>query len=344
MKRRRNLLSTVLWRPLRSLRDFTQQNTYVKVNQLSEADVNASKVAIAIGIVSLIFGVIISIAITMNITRPLLLIKNKTKEVARGEFGEELILSSPPEIAVLAQSFNFMCAKLQEIDSMKSDFISLMSHELRTPLTTIREGSNLYLEGIQKGTISVERQMKLLTIINEECNRMINLVNSLLDLSKMEAGMMTYSFKKTDMLPLIERMMHEIGPLADTKNIKTSMVIGGKLPRLSIDRERVMQVLRNLVGNAVKFTPNHGDVRVAARMDEKGLKVSVTDSGTGISRDKTEKVFDKYHQTAIASTGKVHGTGLGLSIVRQIINAHGGRVWVEHTSEEGSTFSFILPV
>jgi two-component system sensor histidine kinase GlrK len=325
------------------LRNYTQQNTYDKIKSVSRADVNASKVAIVIGVVSLIFGVIISSVITINITRPLSVIKKKTREIAKGEFGGDLKLSSSPEIMMFAESFNLMCSKLKEIDKMKSDFIALMSHELRTPLTTIKEGTSLFGEGLEE-EIATEKQKRLLAIINEECDRLIHLVNSLLDLSKMEAGMMEYNYNDADIAHLIKKIIGEMGPLSETKNIKIENNIDKNLPHVRIDRERIMEVLRNLIGNAVKFTPGDGYIRVTAHSDNRGLKVSITDTGSGISKEKVDAVFDKYHQAALTSSNKIKGTGLGLSIVKQIINAHGGKVWVEHTSEQGSTFSFVLPV
>ncbi|MBI4683151.1 MAG: HAMP domain-containing histidine kinase [Nitrospirae bacterium] len=327
---------------LKELRSYIQWTTYEKVNRLSGADINASKVAIVTGVVSLIFGIIISVVITVGITRPLSVIKKKTGEIARGEFGDDLELSSPPEIMMLEQSFNSMCAKLKEIDKMKSDFFSLMSHELRTPLTTIREGTNLFLEGLEDGK-ATEKQKRLLTIINEECNRLINMVNSLLDLSKMEAGMMTYNFSQEDIYPLISKITGEMEPLVETKKISLETEIEKELPKIKMDIERMLQVLRNLIGNAVKFTPDNGTVRIYAGSVAHGLKVSIADTGTGISKEKIEMVFEKYHQDILAGSNKLKGSGLGLSIVKQIINAHGGKVWVENTSDRGSTFSFVLP-
>ena len=328
---------------LMKIRFDTQLTTYRKVNKLSEADVNASNAAIVIGIVSLIFGAIISIVITINITKPLSVIKNKTREIARGEFGSDLIVSSPPEITMLAQSFNLMCARLKEIDKMKSDFIAVMSHELRTPLTTIKEGTNLYVEGLEERE-TTEKQKRLLNIIKEECNRLISLVTSLLDLSKMEAGMMEYNFNKVDIVPLIKKIMREMEPLAETKNINLETEIKGDLPLIKIDTERLLQVFRNLIGNSLKFTPPHGNVQISAQREAQGVKVSVSDTGPGIAKAKVDTIFDKYHQATLATAGKIKGTGLGLSIVRQIIDAHGGKVWVERTSEQGSTFSFVLSV
>ena len=328
---------------LRELEAYSQSNTYSKARELSNAYPRANKVALVIGTVSLIFGIIISIFITVNITRPLSIINKKTIDIARGDFGHDLKLSSPPEIEVLAKSFNLMCSKLKEIDKMKSDFFSLMSHELRTPLTTIKEGTNLFIESLE-GLGATERQKRLMAIINEECNRLIKLVNSLLDLSKMEAGMMVYNFNKAEISPLISKITGEIEPLAETRNIRIETDINKELPHITMDTERILQVLRNLVGNAVKFTPDKGCVRISARSVDKGVKISVTDSGTGISKEKVNAIFDKYYQDTLATSSKIKGTGLGLAIVKQVVNSHGGKVWVESTSEQGSIFSFVLPV
>jgi two-component system sensor histidine kinase GlrK len=324
---------------IKELKEISQKNTYKKVKKLGEAEVNASKVAIIIGIISLILGTVISIFITLNITKPLSIIKNRTRDIARGDFGDDLDLASPPEIKELAHSFNLMCTKLKEVDKLKSDFFSLMSHELRTPLTTIKEGTNLFLEGL-KDEDTTAKQKRLLTIINEECIRMITLVDSLLDLSKMEAGMMTFNFIPINLVSLIDKVTREIEPLAETNKITIKKELQDDLPQIKIDCDRILQVLRNLIGNAVKFTPEGGQVRICASNSEQYIKISVTDTGSGISKDNLIPIFEKYHQE---SSNKIKGTGLGLSIVKHIIDAHGGKVWVESSSEHGSTFSFVLP-
>jgi two-component system sensor histidine kinase GlrK len=324
---------------LKELRTKSQQNTYKKVQKLGEAEVNASKVAIVLGLISLILGIVISIFITINITKPLSIIKHRTADIAKGDFGDDLNLSSPPEIKELANAFNMMCSKLKEIEKLKSDFFSLMSHELRTPLTTIKEGTNLYLEGL-KDEETTEKQRKLLTIINEECIRMITMVNSLLDLSKMEAGMMVFNVTRANLVVLINKVTREIEPLAETGNVVIETEIQEGLPHIKIDCDRILQVLRNLIGNAVKFTPEGGRVRINALNSDQKVKVSITDTGSGISKENLVSIFEKYHQE---SSNKIKGTGLGLSIVKHIIDAHGGKVWVESTSENGSTFSFVLP-
>jgi two-component system, NtrC family, sensor histidine kinase GlrK len=214
-----------------------------------------------------------------------------------------------------------------------------MSHELRTPLTSIREGTNLFLEG-QGGAVT-EKQRKLLTIIAEESNRLISLVNSLLDLSKLEAGMVTFHFAETDLLPLIDRSLHEMMPLAEAKNIEMKRE-AGEIPLVSIDGERILQVLRNLIGNALKFTPRGGSVQVIVRRTEEGVNISVIDTGPGIAREHTSMIFEKFCQASPTGCRWLQGTGLGLAIVKHIVHAHGGRVWVESEEGRGSAFTFVL--
>jgi two-component system sensor histidine kinase GlrK len=264
--------------------------------------------------------------------------KKKTREIAEGVFEADLDLPSPPEIGALAQAFNTMCAKLKEVDRMKSDFYSLMSHELRTPLTSIKEGTNLFLEGM--GGEVTEKQRELLTIVAEESNRLIDLVNPLLDLSKLEAGMVNFHLARTDLSRLVARSLREVAPLAEAKNIRVENDIG-EIPSVSVDEERIMQVLRNLLGNALKFTPRGGSVRVQVRREEDLVQVSVTDTGPGIPKEHIGLIFEKFRQ-ASPEGRRILGTGLGLAIVKYIVHAHGGRVWVESEVGQGSTFTFVL--
>lgn len=326
---------------LAKLKFFSEESIFQKIKKLGNAGTRALTVALSLTVVSLALGIILSVVITRSITTPLSKMRDKTKEIARGVFEANLNLPSPPEIGELAQAFNFMCNKLKEVDTMKSDFFSLMSHELRTPLTSIKEGTNLFLEG--KGGNVTEKQKKLLTIIAEESNRLIGLVNSLLDLSKLEAGMLEFHFVKTDLSPLIIGAIREIAPLAEAKNMKIDSDIG-ELPPLSVDSERILQVLRNLLGNALKFTPSGGSVRITAHETAEGVNVSIADTGPGIPKELAEVIFEKFRRASRAESPKMQGTGLGLAIVKQIIQAHGGRVWVESVVGYGCTFRFTLPV
>jgi two-component system sensor histidine kinase GlrK len=266
---------------------------------------------------------------------------NKTKEISRGAFNSDLEISSPPEISELARYFNAMCRQLNTVDKMKSDFFSTMSHELRTPLASIKEGISLLKDGI--GGTSADKQAKLLNILTMETNRLIGQVNSFLDLSKMEAGMMTYHFEQGSLHPLIKKTMMEMVPLVEAKKIKFEAAVTEELPMIKMDDERILQALRNLIGNAVKFTPEGGCVRISARPGAQGLEVSVADTGPGISKEDIPTIFEKFHQVPVGHSERTNGTGLGLAIVKHIITAHRGKVWVESEPGRGSTFSFVLP-
>ena len=219
---------------------------------------------------------------------------------------------------------------------MKADFFAMISHELKTPLTTIREGSSLLLEGV--GGKITEKQERLLTIIAAESKRLTGMVNSILDLSKMEAGMMPYTFEPQAISPLIEQAVSEITPYAEAKGIQMARQVNGDSPVCPMDGERILDVLRNLIGNAVKFTPEGGQVSIAAYSFNGGLKVSVSDSGPGIPRERRTAIFEKFE-----SSDQKKGTGLGLAIVKHIVAAHGGKVWMESNRGEGSRFIFVLP-
>jgi two-component system, NtrC family, sensor histidine kinase GlrK len=224
---------------------------------------------------------------------------------------------------------------------MKSDFFSTMSHELRTPLTSIKEGIGLLQDGVG-GSIS-DKQKRLLSILSEESYRLIGLVNSLLDLSKMEEGMMTYHFQEEYLSPLVRRVITEMMPLIEAKKIQLQTETGGALPVLKLDPERILQVLRNLIGNAVKFTPEGGQIGISACLGNEGVEFSVKDTGPGIPKENLKAIFEKFNQLPVKASEWMKGTGLGLAIVKHIVTAHGGRVWAESDPGQGSTFIFVLP-
>lgn len=326
---------------LEKLRLNQQQYTYSKVKDLAAAAEQARDISVLITVGCLAGIIAMSFLITRSITFPIGLLKNKTREIANGNFQGSLEIKSPPEIGDLALAINSMSAKLHEIDRLKADFFAYMSHELRTPLTSIKEGTGLLLEGV--GGETTDKQRKLLTILAEESNRLINVVNSLLDLSKMEAGMMTYEFEVSNVDPLIKRAVAEITPLIEAKQIKLESRVDAPLPAINVDPERILQVLRNLLGNAVKFTPKGGQVSVSVKPLDGKLEVSVKDSGPGIPTESLISIFEKFSQGNHKGAHTRSGTGLGLAIAKSIISSHGGKIWAESELGQGSTFTFVLP-
>lgn len=340
-KQEKDALVDAILAALEKIRMNQQQLTYSKVTDLAAAADQSGEIAGLISLASLLAIVLMSLFITKSITRPIALLKNKTREIARGNFEGKLLVRSPPEIGELATAINSMCEKLHELDRLKADFFASMSHELRTPLTSIKEGTGLLLDGV--GGEITEKQRKLLGILAEESNRLITVVNSLLDLSKMEAGMMTYDFEVTHVDALIKRAVSEITPLVEAKEITLENELDGTVPPLRIDPERTLQVLRNLLGNAVKFTPKGGRVRIAAQPSNGKVAISVTDSGPGIPAESLTSIFEKFNQGTRHTPYMSQGTGLGLAIAKNIITAHGGKIWAESEPGQGSTFIFVLP-
>ena len=321
---------------LKDLEGYARWDVSGQMRAVSEARESTLRFAFGSFLATLLCALLVSFFVTRSITVPLRKLVKKTKEISAGRFKGDLQIHSPLEIAELAKAFNLMCDKLTAVDRMKSDFLSMTSHELRTPLTTIKEGTSLLLEGI--GGEITEKQGRLLSILAAETNRLIQMVTSILDLSKMEAGMMTYTFKQDDLGRLIDQAVIEITPLVEAKGIFLSKQIEDGLPSLKMDGDRILQTLRNLLGNAAKFTQERGQVTITGHRVNGGVEVAVEDTGPGIPEEKLATVFEKF-----SSSDPKRGTGLGLAIVKHVIDVHGGKVWVESKPERGSRFVFVLP-
>jgi two-component system sensor histidine kinase GlrK len=326
---------------LQKLKTDVPRNATDKIKRLHEIGTNLRRIALMMTEAFLIFGIAVSLLINRSISRPLSILEKKTKDIGEGNFEEDLRISSPPDLAKLADAFNLMCNKLSELDKMKSDFFSSVTHELRTPLSTIKMGIVLLQEGIEGPLTGGQRG--LLKVLEKETLLMIGQVNSLLDLSKMEAGMMRFQLEPGNIGPLIDQTVEEMGPLVEAKKLNIEVLITDGLPSVKIDSERILQALRNIIGNAVKFTPEKGRVTVSARRADHGVEVSVADTGPGIPAGSLITIFEKFQQAPTGGSHPVKGTGLGLAIAKQIINLHGGKIWAESELGLGSTFIFVLP-
>jgi len=326
---------------IEKLKTTIRQNATGKIKILHEISMKLRQMGTVMTGAFIIIGVLVSLFINRSITAPISILKKKTKEIGQGNFQGDLNLSSPPELAELAGAFNLMCNKLSELDKMKSDFFSFITHELRTPLSSIKMGMDLLRDGTE-GPVT-EGQKELLTVIEKESYRLIGLVNSLLELSKMEAGMMSFHLRPQPIAPLIDQTIKELGPLVDSKKITLEMIVKEGLPIVKIDSERILQALRNIIGNAVKFTPEGGSVKVSARSVDHGVEVSIADTGPGIPKANLITIFEKFQQAITDRTLPTQGTGLGLAIAKQIITHHGGKIWAESQLGHGSTFIFFLP-
>lgn len=338
----RDRIASEAGQKLRELNQALSYARYEKIVKLEETSTLATNVIQLSLIAAFVMVVIISVINTQAVNTPILRLLEKTKAVAKGDFGAPLEIRSPPEIRELAEAFNAMCDRLRELDQMKIDYISYLSHELRTPLTALKEASSMLQEGVFAGMS--EKQDELYNLLQEECGRLIRSVNRLLDFSKMETGMMTLSLQNAPLEPIVEKNLLRFSPVSERKNISLQAQIQPGLPKLRMDTERIDVALENLLSNALKFTAEGGRVRVAVRYraEVKGVEVAVSDTGRGIPASGLKEVFEKFRRVDDGK-GAVRGTGLGLAIVRHIINAHGGRVWAESEVGQGSTFTFLLP-
>jgi PAS domain S-box-containing protein len=244
----------------------------------------------------------------------------------------------------------------KEVDRMKTDFISTVSHELRTPLTSVRGFTEIIKkkldedifpqipananQGVEK---SISRVKENLGIIISEGERLTALINDVLDISKLEAGKVEWKMDNIQLSDIIERAIDDTSSLFEQKKLAFMKNIEEGLPHVTGDKDRLMQVVINLLSNAVKFT-DKGSVICRVKRRDNDIIVSVIDTGIGISDIDKEHVFEKFRQAGDTLTDKPTGTGLGLSICKQIIEFHGGTIWVESEPDKGSNFSFNLPI
>jgi two-component system sensor histidine kinase GlrK len=281
------------------------------------------------------------------VSRPLRRLAQELRRVGTGDFRRSLPRRGPKEVGDLTQAFNWMSARLEELDRMQTDFIAHMSHELRTPLTAIQEGTALLLDNAPDPITPSQREV--LEVVQSHSERLSHGIAAVLDLAKMEAGMMEYVWTPSDVHVLLDKSLHTVRLMAQKKNLHLEVACASPLPLPVVDVCRILQVLNNLLSNAVKFTPEGGRITLTALPRRDGVphqdwvEVRIADTGLGIPAAEMERIFDRFYQSAYHRQQNRQGTGLGLAIARHIIEAHGGKMWAESQIGEGTTFVFTLP-
>jgi PAS domain S-box-containing protein len=232
--------------------------------------------------------------------------------------------------------------RLKDLDKMKSDFVSNVSHELKTPLTSIKGSVDNMLDGLT-GALN-EKQIRYLARIKSNTDRLSRLINDLLDLSRIEAGRVEVRRASLLLTALAEEVAEHLKQLAAEKLIRIEVPPPDPQMTVWADRDKVTQVLMNLIGNAVKFTPQDGKVTVAIEKNGNDyIQISIADNGPGIRPEEADKIFSKFYQVANVDKQKPQGSGLGLAISKALVEMHGGKIWVESKLGRGSTFYFTLP-
>jgi signal transduction histidine kinase len=236
-------------------------------------------------------------------------------------------------------------AELRKVDRLKNDFIGIVAHDLRTPLTSIN-GYLRLLEDPRIGTLDAQ-QSDFVDLALRNTRRLNNLIANFLDLSVMESGELKLKVREIRLNEIANEAIKALKNLADVKLIHLTSDLPESGLVLTADPDKLEQVFINLLGNAVKFTPREGSISIGACSDSregrKGVRAWVKDNGPGIPEDELAKVFDKFYQIDNTATRMMPGTGLGLTICHRIVDAHGGKIWVESVEGNGASFNFFIP-
>jgi len=315
-----------------------------------------------------LFAMLLSVLITSRIAHPIRELRRATERIAGGDFTRPIAVQSKDEVGDLARAMNRMSRRLAELDEMKSGFLFNVSHELKTPLTSIKEAAALLQEEVP-GPVN-EKQRRLLEIITAETRILIGMIIDLLDLARMEAGRMGYTLERTTPGAIVRRAVEQLAFMAQRRGVKLTVNEAPQLGSLYLDGDKMVNAVKNLVGNAIKFSTRGGEVVIgtelaplslaptgpgeavwssageerAGRLRAPSMLISVRDHGPGIPATDLPKIFEKFYQSERRSDSKVKGTGLGLAIVRHVVDAHEGAVAVRSTPGEGSVFTISLPL
>lgn len=268
--------------------------------------------------------------------KPIGKINQTARCISKGDFDKRVEIESKDEIGDLAISFNYMANSLKSLEGMRKNFIANISHELRSPITSI----NGFIAGMLDGTIPEEKWPYYLRIVHDEIKRLIRLINDILDLARLESGEFSLKMGTFEINELIRERIIKFEDRINKKSIKVDVTIIKSKVMVNGDRDRIDQVLSNLLDNAIKFVPEGGTIRVNTELKKDRLLVEVYNEGVPIPKEDIKYIWDRFHK-ADKARSKGGGTGLGLSIARQIINQHNETIWAE-SGDFGTKFTFTL--
>jgi histidine kinase len=273
---------------------------------------------------------------TRGITRSLRMLARASTDVAAGNYNQRVPLDGPPEVRAVAESFNEMAAQVRTTHQAQQDFVANVSHDLKTPLTSIQGFSQAIIDGAAHDPVQAAQ------IIYEEAGRLNRMVTQLTDLARLQAGRLSMNLTAVDVGQIAQAVAQRLSIVAQEKGM-TMHIDAHPLPSVAGDGDRLAQVLTNLISNAIKYTPEGGDIFVQTRAREDGVEVIVRDTGIGVAPEDLPRIFERFYQVDKAR-GPERGTGLGLAIVREIVQSHGGRISVASAGKgKGTTFTLWLP-
>jgi len=288
---------------------------------------------LAAGVVALLLGFIVF----RSITAPLNRLTRAAHAVATGDLAQRVQIRTGDEIAELGAAFNSMAANLQQGEQLRREMTADIAHELRTPLSVIQGNLEAILDGVYPP--DAEHIQPAL----DQTQLLARLVEDLRTLALAEAGQLSLDRQPVDVAELTRRVVASFEPRAADKRVTLSLEATPALPPVHADGQRIAQVLTNLLGNALRYTPQDGRVGVRVSAQNSSIFVAVNDSGPGILDEDLPHIFDRFYRADKSRSREGGGSGLGLAIARSIVEAHGGRIWADSKTGQGTTLTFTLP-
>ena len=302
---------------------------------------NITRINLVIWLTALFFTVFSTIIIYFNsrrISQPVKEIEKAAISLAAGENAQDLPVNSQDEIGRLSGTFNYMKHKFLETEKMRKDFISNVSHDMRTPLTSI----NGFVEGMLDGLVKPEDNKKYLTIIQSETNRLMRLTSDILQLAKIQSGSIAVSKEKLNAWETVNSVIESVGSLSDEKRINFSLKCDDSAFVMA-DRDKLKQILINIMGNAVQYSPDDGQISVNIEESDSKIRFAISDNGIGIPADDLPFIFEKFYRVDKSRQSAKGGTGLGLNIAKNLVELHGGSIWASSKPGKGTEIAFELP-
>jgi signal transduction histidine kinase len=284
-------------------------------------------------------ALIASFIISRNIVAPVRLMTNASGRIAEGHYDERVELQGNDELSQLAKSFNQMAEQLEQVESMRRQLIGDVAHELRTPLTAIKGSAEALMDGVLPASDETYLQ------IHAEAERLSHLVDDLQELSRVESRATQLDIHPADSTALIQTVTKRLQHQFDEKRVTLTSSLPYDPIIVLADGDRVIQVLTNLIGNALQYTPENGTVTVSIERDKNEARIFVRDTGFGIPAESLKHIFDRFYRVDKSRSRAHGGSGIGLTIARHLVEAHGGKIWAESAGEnKGSAFIFTLPL
>lgn len=291
--------------------------------------------------VAFVVAIFLSLAVAAAVARPLQKVAQAAEAIAEGEYEQKIDLRGPTEVRSMANSFNVMSRQVAHTRRAQRDFVANVSHDLKTPITSIQGWSQAILDGT---AVTPQEQSHAAQVIHDEAERMARMVQQLLDLARIESGQLELVPGIVDLCQLADDVYRNLSVKAEGKKVQL-VVEKTAVPPIHGDADRLMQIMSNLVDNAINHTPAGGEVTLTVKPASGGVYIEVKDNGKGIPPEVLERIFERFYQVdASRQNVSERGTGLGLAIVQELVGLHNGRISAESVVGEGSVFRVWLPV